>query len=84
MTEDIEFRLKNIESNIEKILNLLNGNGKIGIITQLALHDARIKEIPSPNKLKTFAAVGAGITTSFGLSCWLIYYFIRSAFTGGG
>ena len=34
MTEDIEFRLKNIEDNIEKILSLLNGrNGLVITIT---------------------------------------------------
>jgi hypothetical protein len=84
MDDGINFRLTNIESLLNKIFKILEGNGGEGLVTKVALVEQRVEDIPSPNKLKFFAAMGAGITTSFGLLCWLIYYFIRGAFTGGG
>lgn len=84
MEDDIKFRLTNIESLLDKIFKILEGNGKAGLVTKVALVEQRMEDIPSPGKLKFFAAMGAGIMTSFGLLCWLVYYFVRSAFTNGG
>ena len=83
MTTDIEFRLKNIENNLEKILLLLNDNEK-GLVTKVALHQQKIDEIPSPTTLKYWSAVGGGVVTSVGLFLFILYRVIRDVFSGGG
>lgn len=76
MTEDIEFRLKNIESNIEKILSLLNGRG--GLVTTIELHDQQMKDIPGPAQLKWYATIGGGIMSGIGIIMYIIYQTIKS------
>lgn len=80
MDEDINFRLKKIEKNVEKILEILNGRD--GVITTLVLHDEKIKEIPPPRVLKFWAAAGGGIVSSLGLITWLVFQALKGAFGG--
>lgn len=82
MDDGIKFRLTNIETLLNKIFKVLEGNGGEGLVTTVALHSQKIEDIPKPTQLKFFALVGGGIATSFGLICWLVYYFIRNAFSG--
>jgi hypothetical protein len=80
MDDDINFRLKNIEKNVEKILEILNGRD--GVITTLVLHEEKIKEIPPPRVLKFWAAAGGGIVSGLGLITWMVFQALKSTFTG--
>lgn len=82
MTTDIEFRLKNIESNIEKVLSLLNGRN--GVITTLELHQQKMEDIPGPATIKWYATIGGSLISGIGIITYVIYQSIRSAITGGG
>ena len=72
MSEGIDFRLISIEKNMEKILNLLT-NDENGLVTKVALQQQRITEIPSPNELKYWSALGGGIVSALGIITWLIF-----------
>lgn len=71
MPDQIDFRLLNIEKNMEKILNLLT-NDENGLVTKVALQQQKIKEIPSPTELKYWSALGGGIVSALGVITWLV------------
>lgn len=75
---DNDFRLKNIELNVEKIIDILNSNEN-GLVTKVALHTQKLSEIPSPRELKYWSAVGGGIVTSASLCLYLLYQIIKDA-----
>ena len=70
MDDKDNYRLKNIESDVKEIINILNG--KDGLITTIAIQEEKIKEIPSPSSLKWYATIGGGITSSIGIVIWLL------------
>ena len=81
---DDNFRLKNIEVNMEKIdigMNTIVSmlNGKKGIITTLELHEQTMKNIPTPNALKCYAAVGGGITSALSIIAWALFSIFKHA-----
>lgn len=82
MTTDIEFRLKNIENNLEKILTLLNG--REGVITTLELHQQKMDDIPGPATIKWYATVGGALVSGIGIITYIIYQAIRNTMSGGG
>lgn len=80
MDENIEFRLKNIEKSVERIIKILEG--KDGLITGLALIDQRVAEIPSPTQLKFWSAAGATFVTATGLVFYLLWATVKGVFSG--
>lgn len=74
-------KIENIEILLAQIFKVLNGNGTEGLVTKVALHEQKIKEIPSPTNLRWYAAVGAGAMTFFGC---VGYVLIRLFSSGAG
>lgn len=72
-----DFRLKNIELNVEKIIDILNG--KDGVITTIMIQQEKIKELPSPTSLKLYSFCGGGVASLMAIISWALY----SIFKGG-
>ncbi len=72
-------RLIKIESLVEKIFKILNGNDKEGgLVTEVALLQQRISNMPTPNSLKFHASVGGGVVMVFAL----LVFGVVKAFSG--
>jgi len=65
-------QLARIETYVQKIFVILEGNGADGLVTKVARNDERIKHLQGWKK----AAVALGITLASGLTIALIMYFI--------
>jgi hypothetical protein len=65
--------IKEIKDGIKDIFRILNGNGKAGLCTQVALNCQKLKDIPSPNSLRFHASVGSGIVMVIALFGYMIY-----------
>lgn len=77
MTDDCDFRLKNIEVNVEKIIDILNSNEN-GLVTKVALHGQKISDIPSPRSLKLYAFIGGGVSSIIAIISWALYGIFKS------
>jgi len=75
------YRLENIENNVEKVLMLLNGNGKTGIVTSIALHQEKIDNIPTPRTLKVYALMSGA---SVGFVSFIGYLIVQAFKVAGG
>ena len=75
---EIERRLDSIEKTAINIYKILNGNGKPGIVTKVALHDQHFKNIPSPNSLRFQASIGGGIVMVFSMIGYAVIQFFKS------
>lgn len=73
----VEYRLEDIDSNVKNILTLLNGRD--GIVTTLMIQQEKIKDIPTPNTLKCYAAVGGGITSALSIIAWALFSIFKHA-----
>jgi hypothetical protein len=82
MDDDIKFRLTNIESLLNKIFKILEGNGDQGLITRVALNSQTIDNLPTPSKLKWAAGIGGGAVTIIGLVFFLIAHSIKGLWGG--
>jgi len=80
-SEDHAFRLANMEKNIERILVILNGNGKLGIVTKLELHEEKINNIPTPRVLKFYALMSGG---TVGFISFIAYLIIQACKIASG
>jgi len=77
-SDEIERRLNSIENTTTNIYKILNGNGKPGIVTKVALHEQHFKSIPSPNSLRFQASVGGGIVMVLSMIGYAIIQFFKS------
>ena len=68
---DDNFRLKNIELNVEKIIDILNG--KDGVITTIMIQQEKIKELPSPTSLKLYSFCGGCVASIIAIVSWALY-----------
>ena len=82
MDDDIKFRLTSIETLLNKIFKILEGNGNEGLVTKVALVEQKVEDLPKPTQLKFFAMIGGAAVSGIGIISWLIYQALRSAFSG--
>ena len=82
MDEDIKFRLTNIESLLNKIFKVLEGNGGEGLVTTVALHSQKMEDIPSPGNLRWYAALGGSAVFCVGMIFYLLSTAIKSLWNG--
>lgn len=80
MTDDL--RLEKMEKNIEKILVILNGNGKNGILTRIALNEQKLENYPSPRTLKLYALMSGGSVGFVSFVGYLIVQGFKAAGAG--
>ena len=63
MTQDKQ--LSEIDKKLGRICSMLNGPS--GLVTQVALHEERLKNIPTAATLKWHAFLGGIVATLFGI-----------------
>lgn len=76
MEETCDYRLKKIELNIEKVLDLING--KEGMVTTLMLQQDKINNLPTPSSLKAYSFCGGGLASIMALISWALYGIFKS------
>ena len=64
------------------MLSLLNGNGRVGVITKLALCEEKFKNLPSPRTLKLYALMSGGAVSCVAFIGYLLIQSFKAA--GGG
>jgi len=83
MEDDIKFRLTDIETLLNKIFKILEGNGdEGGLVTKVALVEQKVEDIPSPGNLRWYAAIGGSAVFCIGMIFYLLSTAIKSLWNG--
>jgi len=65
MPNELDHRLANIETLLDKIFEILNGAK--GLVTKVELHEQKMNSLPSPGMLRFHATIGGGVVVFLGL-----------------
>lgn len=76
------FQLEKMSKDIEKILDILNGNGQDGALTKIALQEQKIQNLPTPRILKLYALMSGGSVGAISFIGYLIVQAFKVAGAG--